>query len=67
MYSSNLLMYGGVALAMGAWISLALAVAGLLPMLLERTKLEERLLEERFGDEYRDWARRTWRLVPFVW
>ncbi|MBP7094767.1 MAG: isoprenylcysteine carboxylmethyltransferase family protein [Spirochaetia bacterium] len=67
MYAADLLLYCGVAIALGAVGSAAFAVAALLPMLVGRTRLEERLLAERFGDEYRAWAARTWRLVPFVW
>lgn len=66
MYFADLLLYCGVAIALGAWVSCAFAIAALLPMLLGRIRTEERLLEERFGDEYRAWADRTWRLIPFL-
>jgi protein-S-isoprenylcysteine O-methyltransferase len=67
MYTADLLLYAGVAIALGAWISLVLAIAALLPMLVGRAKLEERLLVERFGEEYRAWAAKSWRLIPFLW
>lgn len=67
MYTADLLLYFGIACAFGGWISAAFAVATLTPILLERTKLEERLLRERFGEEYDRWAKTTWRLIPFLW
>ena len=45
------------------------AAAALLPfiaMQLLRARFEERLLAETFP-EYREYSRRTWRLVPLVW
>lgn len=67
MYTADLLLYSGLAIAMGAWISLVLSIASLLPMLVGRCKLEERLLREHFGKEYDAWAVKTWRLVPGIW
>ena len=67
MYAGDLLLYAGLALGLGAAASAVAAVVSLLPLLVGRIRLEERLLEERFGDEYRAWAARTRRLVPFIW
>ncbi len=47
----------------GAWIGvLLMALGGTL-----RARAEEPLLEEAFGDEYREYRRRTWRFVPGVY
>ena len=53
----------GVSLLMANWFIL---LAGVLPFgfLLARTRIEERKLVERFGDEYRDYMRRVGRFVP---
>jgi protein-S-isoprenylcysteine O-methyltransferase Ste14 len=42
---------------------MALLVPAFLPVVLA----EEALLEAEFGDEYRAYRRRTWRLVPFLY
>ncbi len=44
----------------------ALAVTTL-PQVMVRIALEERMLAEHFGGHWRDWARGTRRLIPFVW
>jgi protein-S-isoprenylcysteine O-methyltransferase Ste14 len=35
-----------------------------LPVILLRIHQEEDVLSRRLGDAYREYARRTWRLVP---
>jgi len=67
MYSADLLLYAGLSIALGAWASAIIVTASLLPILLGRIRLEEKLLEDRFDGEYYEWAKRTWRLVPFIW
>ncbi len=37
-----------------------LAFAVLIPMQIVRSRREARVLEEKFGDEYREYARHTW-------
>jgi protein-S-isoprenylcysteine O-methyltransferase Ste14 len=39
----------------------------LVPYLLHRIKLEERMLIERFGAEYEEYMRQSKRLIPFVY
>jgi protein-S-isoprenylcysteine O-methyltransferase Ste14 len=44
----------------GAWLGVVLmAIGGAL-----RARAEESLLEQAFGEEYREYRRRTWRFVP---
>jgi protein-S-isoprenylcysteine O-methyltransferase len=65
-YSGLVLLLVGLACALGSWLS-ALALLGLvLPALGWRMVLEERALRAAFGAQYAAYARRTWRLVPFV-
>ncbi len=39
----------------------------LVPILLHRIKLEERMMIERFGNEYEDYMRSSKRLIPFMY
>jgi protein-S-isoprenylcysteine O-methyltransferase Ste14 len=39
----------------------------LIPYLLHRIKLEERMMIERFGKEYEDYIHSTKRLIPFIY
>jgi protein-S-isoprenylcysteine O-methyltransferase len=66
-YAGSLMTLIGLGLGLGNWISLAV-LAGL-PLLAYawRIKVEEAALSRQFGDNYRDYASRTWRLVPFLW
>ncbi len=47
------------------WLLALLGVAAV-TMLVIRTRVEEAKLAERFGDEYRDYARRTGRFFPLL-
>jgi protein-S-isoprenylcysteine O-methyltransferase Ste14 len=65
-YTGSLLIVTGALLATTSWV----ALAGVLPVLaglLYRIDVEERALSDQLGEEYRSYARRTKRLVPFVY
>ena len=44
-----------------------LIMSALIPVLLYRIRLEERLLIEEFGDAYRTYQQRTNKLIPFIY
>ena len=48
--------------AIGVLVSLLL-----IPPLVARMNSEEALLESEFGQQYADYRRRTWRLLPFLY
>ena len=66
-YAGNLLSYFGLGLAIGSWVGafalLAIALVGHIP----RIRVEETALTRAFGDQYREYAAQTARLVPGVW
>ncbi len=47
------------------WIGLA-AIVPFLAVLLLRIRDEEALMHAEFGQEWEAYARRSWRLIPFV-
>lgn len=53
-----LMLVGLLIWAHQPWWLLVLAV--LVPMQVWRARKEERVLEEKFGDEYREYKRKTW-------
>ena len=65
--------YSGLLLAMIGWTLLFRSAIGLalnLPLfllLLSRMEDEEKFLEAEFGEEYRAYRQKTWRLLPFIY
>jgi protein-S-isoprenylcysteine O-methyltransferase Ste14 len=54
----------GLALSDGFSLAIMLVLPGL--AYSSRMRVEEAALREAFGDEYRDYMRRTKRLIPFI-
>ncbi len=52
-------------LIIGSLFGLVIMMA-LIPMLVHRIRLEERVMAERFGQEYTEYARRTKRFIPGI-
>jgi protein-S-isoprenylcysteine O-methyltransferase Ste14 len=67
LYAGALMTMAGIGLALGNWISLALCVVLPLAAYVRRIHVEERVLEERLGSAYRDYARGRARLIPGLW
>jgi protein-S-isoprenylcysteine O-methyltransferase Ste14 len=66
-YLGMLLILSGYAFSLGSLIITAMIVICLLAILRNRIRLEEELLIAAFGDEYREYMRRTWRLFPHIY
>jgi protein-S-isoprenylcysteine O-methyltransferase Ste14 len=67
MYSSFLLSAIAQALLLPNWIAGPIGLAGIGLLFFLRVPREEALMVETFGDEYRAYARRTARLVPWIY
>jgi len=44
-----------------------LLMLGLIPLMSYRIKIEEKMLIEKFGDEYREYMKKTKKLIPFIY
>jgi protein-S-isoprenylcysteine O-methyltransferase Ste14 len=66
-YTGLILMFAGVGLMIGNWVSAAGAVILILIALIHRLRIEERALNAALGDRYREFAASRARLVPYVW
>lgn len=64
MYSSFLLFGLAQALLLPNWIAGPAALVAVLVMCIIRLPHEEAMMLEHFGDEYREYSRRTGRLLP---
>ena len=66
-YTGALMAFLGLGLCLGNWASLAVIVVPILLVFLRRMHIEEAALLQAFGDQYRDYMRRTKRLVPAIY
>ena len=65
-YLGSILVWTGSRIAVNWLIALITAVL-LLVVYRYRIRAEEDMLEEHFGEAYRSYKTRTWRLVPLFW
>jgi protein-S-isoprenylcysteine O-methyltransferase Ste14 len=65
-YSGALLTLLGFGMALGNWAGLAVALSCLGAAYAYRIPIEESALSAALGETYRQYVRRTWRLVPFL-
>lgn len=66
-YTGALLLFLGMGLALGSWLSLLLLTLPVGAAFLHRIRVEEAVLASAFAQEYPAYAARTWRLLPFIW
>lgn len=66
-YLGSLLSFLGNGFALNSWFGLVIGFVPVLLTFLYRMKVEEELLVTNFGQEYKDYKKETWRLIPFVY
>jgi len=64
-YLGELLIYLSVPLLLHSLYGF-LVMVFLIPFILYRIRVEEQMLLEKFGDEYRDYMRKSKRFIPYV-
>lgn len=65
-YLFSLLSFAGFGISLNNWASLIALIALMFPAFLYRIKIEESVLIDRFGNEYLNYRKRTWMLIPFL-
>ncbi len=65
-YLGVIVMVMGVPVYASSWFGLA-TMSVLIPILLNRIRLEERMLTEEFGNAYRTYQDTTSKLIPFIY
>lgn len=63
-YTGMLIMDAAIILSLGTWAGALFMLVILLAASLYRIRVEEQALLDAFGDEYRAYVSRTWRLFP---
>lgn len=66
-YLGTLLIGVGAGLAMNNWLVFLVALTTQLISKLYRIQVEETMLQDALGEAYKNYAERTWRLIPFVY
>jgi protein-S-isoprenylcysteine O-methyltransferase Ste14 len=66
MYTSFLLYNAGMMLLVSNWIGGVPALLGFVWFYFDRVGREERMMADRFGERYAEWASRTGRVVPGI-
>ena len=65
-YTGGFLTALGIAVELGSPPGILVAVVALLAVYVYRIRVEEGVLVDRFGDEYREYSRTTYRMLPPV-
>jgi protein-S-isoprenylcysteine O-methyltransferase Ste14 len=65
-YTAGMILFLGIGLAIGNWISIAVLIAAVVIVYGYRVAVEERALVAVIGDPYRTYMTRTKRFVPFI-
>ena len=65
-YTGGMLTLTGFGLAAGSWVGAALALAVIFAGYSYRVHVEERAMLEAFGEQYRDFMRRSGRFLPHI-
>jgi protein-S-isoprenylcysteine O-methyltransferase len=65
-YTAAMLMFSGIGLALGSWISVAILFLVHACLYGMRVAVEEKALGETLGEPYRAYRARTKRFIPFI-
>jgi protein-S-isoprenylcysteine O-methyltransferase Ste14 len=65
-YTAGMMMYIGIGLALGNWLSFALLTIATIATYAYRVVIEERALTDAIGEPYRDYMKESKRFVPYI-
>ncbi len=66
-YTGGILLFAGIGLAAGNWISALVTPLTAIVVYAWRIHVEERALRERFGEDFESHRRKTSAVIPLVW
>lgn len=67
LYTGLFVILLGVSCYSGSLLGLTIILSFFLPVLLKRISLEESMLRKAFGQDYEDWCKRRYRLIPYIY
>jgi protein-S-isoprenylcysteine O-methyltransferase Ste14 len=65
-YSGSILSFLGLGVVFVNWLAIIILVVPITVAFIKRIKIEERALENAFGEEYREYCKSTWLLFPWL-
>ena len=65
-YAGLILELLGVALSLSSWVGFLASLLFLIPVMIYRINIEEKLLAKNLSN-YKDYMKRTYRLIPFIY
>jgi protein-S-isoprenylcysteine O-methyltransferase Ste14 len=65
-YTAGMVMFIGIGLALGSWLSFALLTIATIATYGYRVAVEERVLLETIGEPYRSYMKERKRFIPFI-
>jgi len=65
-YTAGIMMFMGIGLALGSWLSFALVTVGSIVTYWYRVTIEERALVNTIGEPYREFMKGRKRFIPYV-
>jgi protein-S-isoprenylcysteine O-methyltransferase Ste14 len=66
-YTGSILTLLGIALCFRSPLGIAVTAVAAAVVYGYRIRVEEREMENSFGDSYRTYEQQTWRVLPFIW
>jgi len=66
-YSGSIISFFGLGLVFVNWLSIIILVVPITVAFMKRIKIEERALENAFGEEYIVYCKSTWCLLPWLY
>ncbi len=66
-YTGSICSLAGTALGLRGAIALAMVLTGSIISYSARISVEEEVLRSHFGNEYKEYEKHTYRLIPYVW
>jgi protein-S-isoprenylcysteine O-methyltransferase len=66
-YTGVLMLFFGLGLGLGNWVSVVIIMVPIFAAFLWRMRVEEAALLEALGEPYRNYMRRTKRLIPWIY
>lgn len=66
-YAGSVMSFIGFGLSLNNWISLIIIIISITYAMLNRIKIEEKVLIDHFGSEYTEYIKNTYRLIPWIY